>query len=491
MKNIVIIGSGFSSLSAACFLAKSGCRVTVIEKNQMAGGRAQIYQQDGFTFDMGPSWYWMPDVFERFFNQFSYTTSDFYELVRLDPSYTVIWENQEEWKIPATASALGEFLDQYEKGAAEKLNSFLQQAGIKYKIGMKDLVMKPGLSLKEFINKDFLSGILSLDVFTSMKKHIARFFKDKRIQLLMEFPVLFLGASADNIPALYSLMNYGDIELGTWYPMGGMSEPVKAMKRIADDLGVQFYFNEAVTGFTFSGNRITSVNTISRMISSDQVISGADYHFTETLLPQRFRSYSDKYWDKRVMAPSSILFYVGLNKKLPDTITHHTLFFDADFDQHSNDIYTTPVMPGDPLFYMCCPSKTDATVAPEGCENVFLLIPIAAGLSNDTETIREQYLNVMTERILKQYGVDIRHSLVHKRIFSVSNFIETYNAFKGNAYGLANTLMQTSILKPKIKSKKIDNLFYTGQLTVPGPGVPPSLISGEVVAKHIINKSNN
>ena len=490
----MIIGSGFSSLSAACFLAKAGCKVTVLEKNSMAGGRAQIYQQNGFTFDMGPSWYWMPDVFERFFNQFNYTTSDFYKLVRLNPSYSVVWENQEEWKIPATANALGEFLEKYEKGAGEKLKSFLHQAGIKYNIGMKDLVMKPGLSLKEFINKDFLSGILSLNVFTSMKKHVARFFKDKRIQLLMEFPVLFLGASADNIPALYSLMNYGDIELGTWYPMGGMSEPVKAIKRIADELGVQFYFNEAVTGFTFSNNRISSVNTVNRKISVDEVISGADYHFTETLLPQKFKSYSEKYWDKRVMAPSSILFYLGLNKKLPDSITHHTLFFDTDFDQHSKEIYNTPAMPADPLFYMCCPSKTDTTIAPEGYENVFLLIPVAAGLTNDTETIREQYLHKMAERILKQYGVDIRQYIVHKRSFSVSNFIETYNAFKGNAYGLANTLMQTSILKPKIKSKKADNLFYTGQLTVPGPGVPPSLISGEVVAKHIINqinKSNN
>jgi len=491
MKDIVVIGSGFSSLSAACFMAKAGWNVTVVEKNTMPGGRAQTYSHDGFTFDMGPSWYWMPDVFERFYNQFNHTTSDFYELIRLNPSYSVVWNHCEEWKIPATAKALGNFLEQYEKGAAHKLESFLHQAGIKYNIGMKDLVMKPSLSLMEFVNKDFILGLLQLDVFTSMKNHVAKFFKDKRIQLLMEFPVLFLGASAEKIPALYSLMNYGDIELGTWYPMGGMSEPVNAIKQIADELGVRFYFSEAVTGFSFNGNSITSVMTDKRKLLADQVISGADYHFTETLLPEAFRSYSEKYWNSRVMAPSSILFYIGLNKKLPDTVTHHTLFFDSDFDTHSKEIYISQVMPTNPLFYMCVPSKTDSTVVPKDCENIFLLIPVAAGLTNDTETIKEHYLNIMVNRIQKQYGMDISSSIVHKRSFSVSNFTETYNAFKGNAYGLANTLMQTSILKPKIKSKKVTNLFYTGQLTVPGPGVPPSLISGEVVAKHIINNNKN
>ncbi len=491
MKSVAIIGAGFSSMAAACFLAKEGWKVTVIEKNSMAGGRAQTYAADGFLFDMGPSWYWMPEVFEKFFNQFNYSTKDFYELVRLDPSYTVVWNKAEEWQIPATATALGNLLEQQERGAAKQLEIFLQQAGIKYNVGMNDLVTKPGMSVLEFMNKDFAKGLLSLDVFTSMKKHVAKFFKDKRIQLLMEFPVLFLGASAEKIPALYSLMNYADIELGTWYPMGGMHQPVKAMQRIAEELGVTFLYNEAVKEFVVDDNRIESIVTTTQYINADVVISGADYHFTEMLLSDNHKSYSDKYWNSRVMAPSCILYYLGLNKKLPETISHHTLFFDADFDKHSDEIYTKPSMPTDPLFYMCCPSKTDSSVAPEGCENVFLLIPIAAGLTNDTEIVREQYLLKMAERIQERYGVDIRDHIVHKRSFSVSNFISTYNAFKGNAYGLANTLQQTSILKPQIKSKKISNLYYTGQLTVPGPGVPPALVSGEVVAKFVMKESKN
>ncbi len=488
MKSIAIIGSGFSSLAAACFLAKEGYTVSVIEKNSMAGGRAQQYTADGFVFDMGPSWYWMPDIFEKFFNNFNHTTSDFYNLIRLNPSYSVVWDNREEWKIPSTIESLGSFLEEHEKGAAKQLKLFLKQAGTKYAVGMNDLVTKPGMSVVEFFNKDFAKGILSLDVFTSMKKHVAKYFKDKRIQLLMEFPVLFLGAAADKIPALYSLMNYADIELGTWYPMGGMYQPVKALQKIAEQLGVRFYFNESVKEFTIKDNKITGVVTTNNSIATDIVVSGADYHFTESLLPVEMRSYSDKYWDDRVMAPSCILFYIGLNKKLPDNVTHHTLFFDADFEKHCDEIYTNPAMPSDPLFYMCCPSKTDESVAPAGCENIFLLIPVAAGLSNDTNIIREQYFHIMADRIQQQYGMDIRNSIVHKRSFSVSDFKSTYNAFKGNAYGLANTLMQTSILKPKIKSKNIDNLYYTGQLSVPGPGVPPALISGEVVAKYVMKE---
>ena len=489
MKSIAIIGSGFSSLAAACFLAKEGYQVSVLEKNSMAGGRAQQYTTDGFVFDMGPSWYWMPEVFEKFYKNFNHTTNDFYKLVRLNPSYSVVWNNKEEWKIPATTEALGSFLEEHEKGAANQLKLFLKQAGTKYSVGMNDLVTKPSMRISEFFNMDFAKGILSLDVFTSMKKHVAKYFKDKRIQLLMEFPVLFLGASADKIPALYSLMNYADIELGTWYPMGGMYEPVKAIQQIAEQLGVKFYFNESVKEFTIKDNKINGVVTTTKTIETDVVISGADYHFTESLLPVEMRSYSDKYWDERVMAPSCILFYIGLNKKLPEIVTHHTLFFDADFQKHSEEIYTNPVMPSDPLFYMCCPSKTDDSVAPEGSENIFLLIPVAAGLSNDNSIVREQYFHVMADRIQQQYGMDIRNSIVHKRSFSVSDFKSTYNAFKGNAYGLANTLMQTSILKPKIKSKKIDNLYYTGQLSVPGPGVPPALISGEVVAKYVLKEN--
>ncbi len=486
MSKIILIGSGFSSMAAAAFLAKAGMEVTVLEKNSMEGGRAQIYKADGFTFDMGPSWYWMPDVFERFFNLFNHTTKDFYELKRLNPSYTVVWNKNEEWKIPATTNALADLLEQKEKGAGKNLKQFLSQAATKYKVGMNDLVMKPGLSATEFFNKEFAKGIFQLDVFSSMKSHVAKFFKDEKIKQLLEFPVLFLGAEAADTPALYSLMNYADIELGTWYPMGGMFEIAKAMRKVAEQNGVKFIFNQEVTGFDFEENKITKVKTQLAEYTADIVVSGADYYFTEKLLPAEFQNYNEDYWQSRKLAPSCLLYYVGLNKKLPEAVTHHTLFFDADFELHSKEIYRQPQMPTNPLFYMCCPSKTDAGVAPENCENLFLLIPIATDLKDDDEATREKYFQIMVKRIQERYGVDITENIVRKRSFSVRDFKSEYNSFKGNAYGLANTLMQTAILKPKIKSKKVNNLFFTGQLTVPGPGVPPALVSGEVVAKYIL-----
>ena len=490
MQRIIIIGSGFSSMAAAAFLAQASMDVTVLEKNSMEGGRAQIYKADGFTFDMGPSWYWMPDVFERFFNEFNFTTKDFYELKRLNPSYTVVWNKNEEWKIPTTTNALADLLEQKEIGAGKKLQQFLAQAAIKYQVGMNDLVMKPGLSATEFFNKEFAKGIFQLDVFSSMKTHVAKFFKDEKIKQLLEFPVLFLGAEAADTPALYSLMNYADIELGTWYPMGGMHEIAKAMRKVAEQNGAKFIFNQEVTGFDFEENKIRKVKTLSAEYTADIVVSGADYYFTEKLLPTKFQNYSEDYWQSRKMAPSCLLYYVGLNKKLPDAVTHHTLFFDADFELHSKEIYKQPQMPTNPLFYMCCPSKTDASVAPENCENLFLLIPIATDLKDDDEATREKYFQIMVKRIEERYGVDISSNIAHKRSFSVRDFKSEYNSFKGNAYGLANTLMQTAILKPKIKSKKVKNLYFTGQLTVPGPGVPPALVSGEVVAKYILKQQH-
>ncbi len=485
MQKVVVIGAGFSSLAAAAFLAKAGYEVTVLEKNSMSGGRAQHYTADGFTFDMGPSWYWMPDVFEHFFQQFGYQVSDFYQLKRLDPSYEVVWSKEESWTIPAGTKALGHFLEQYESGAGQSLDRFIKQAGVKYSIAMADMVKKPSVKWTEFLQLKLLTGLFQLDLFSSMKGHVAKHFTSTRIKQLFEFPVLFLGASAGQIPALYSLMNYADVALGTWYPMGGFLEIAKAMQQVAEKQGVQFKFNEGVSGFEYEGDRITRVKTAHASYEADLIVSGADYHFTEQLLPQALRSYSEAYWDKRVLAPSCLLYYIGLDCKLPDSVKHHTLFFDTDFQTHDKEIYETPKMPSDPLFYMCCPSKTDPSVAPEGKENLFLLIPIAPGLTNDDEATRERYFDELCARIANKFGVDIKPHIIHKRSFSSSNFKMEYNSFKGNAYGLANTLMQTAVLKPKIKSKKVSNLYYTGQLTVPGPGVPPSLISGELVAQFI------
>jgi phytoene desaturase len=481
-KSAIVIGSGFSGLSTACFLAKSGWQVKVIEKNASPGGRARQLKEDGFVFDMGPSWYWMPDIFERFFNQFGKKVSDYYSLERLDPSYKVVWADGET-DIPANWDELKKLFDSLEENGAAKLEKFIAEAEYKYKVGINKLVYKPGQSIVEFLDKDVIKGVMRLDIFTSMKKHVAKYFSNKKLQQLLEFPVLFLGALAEKIPALYSLMNYADLVGGTWYPKDGMYSIVDAMYQVAQELEVEFLFNEEVTKLVVENSKVVAVETSQNKIyKAGVIIASSDYHHTETkLLEKQYQNYSAKYWNSRVMAPSCLLYYVGLNKKLTN-ITHHTLFFDTSFEVHGKEIYTTKEYPTNPLFYVCAPSVTDNTVAPEGYENLFFLIPIASGLEGDTEVLRKKYFDLIINRYEERIGQKLRGSIVYYKSYATSNFIEDYHSFKGNAYGLANTLMQTSILKPNCRSKKVENLFYTGQLTVPGPGVPPSLISGEVVA---------
>ncbi len=492
-KNVAIIGSGFAGLSAACFMAKAGWQVTIIEKNEQPGGRARQLKTGGFTFDMGPSWYWMPDIFERFFNQFNKSVLDYYTLKRLDPSYRIYWKDNST-DISADYDSLRNLFENLEPGSAKKLDKFLNEAAYKYKVGMQKLVFKPGLSLAEFLDTDLLTGIFKLDVFSSIQNHIQKFFKNKKLQQLLGFPVLFLGAMPDKIPALYSLMNYTDIKGGTWFPQGGMYSIVDAMYKLALELDVQFNFNTNATAIKIEDANATGVSTEKNnehiFFKTDVVISNADYHFTENkLLPAQYRNYSENYWSKKTMAPSCILYYVGLNKKL-ENILHHSLFFDTSFEQHANEIYTTKEWPADPLFYVSATSVTDESLAPPGCENLFFLIPVAAGLSDDTEELREYYFDKIIKRFEKKINQEVKSHIIFKKSFGYTNFVHDYNAYKGNAYGLANTLMQTAILKPSIKNKKVKNLFYTGQLTVPGPGVPPALISGEIVSNQIIKLFN-
>ncbi len=466
-------------------MAKAGWDVTVLEKQSTPGGRARQLKADGFTFDMGPSWYWMPDVFERYFASFGKKVSDYYELERLDPSYRIYWQDGIT-DIPANYAELKKLFESIEPGSGEKLDAFLKEAAYKYEVGINKLVYKPGQSVTEFLDWDTIKGVFKLDVFTSMEKHIGKYFKHSKLRQLMEFPVLFLGALPKDTPALYSLMNYADIKLGTWYPKKGMYAVVDGMYRLAMELGVKFIFEQDVTAISVYNNQAKQVVANGNIVyDADVVVGSADYHFVETkLLPGNCRTYSDKYWDKRLMAPSCLLYYVGVNKKL-EGLPHHSLFFDADFDVHGNEIYTTRQWPVDPLFYLSVSSVTDETVAPAGCDNMVFLIPVAAGLSADTEELRERYFEKILARFEKKTGQLIKNNIIYKKSYSISNFVDDYNSFKGNAYGLANTLMQTAVLRPSCRSIKIKNLFYSGQLTVPGPGVPPSLISGEVVAKEV------
>ncbi|MGE0589324.1 MAG: phytoene desaturase family protein [Cyclobacteriaceae bacterium] len=488
MKQIAVIGSGFAGLSAATSLASEGYDVTIYEKNATPGGRARKFTAEGFTFDMGPSWYWMPDVFEAYFNRFGKRAADYYELVRLDPSYRVFFSQDTVWDIPAKPQDLNYFFEKEEPGSSTKLEMFLKEAEYKYQVGINDLVYKPGLSVTELLDVRLARGVFKLHVFKSINKHIRSYFKSPRLIQLLEFPVLFLGASPQDTPALYSLMNYADMKLGTWYPKGGMYEIVDAMVSLAKEKGVRFEFNSEVSALTMNSTKVKEIQVNgNKSIKVDAVVAGADYHHVEQhLLPRQFRKYSESYWQSRKLAPSSVIFYLGVNKKL-DNLLHHNLFFDEDFKQHTMEIYESPQWPTAPLFYVCCPSKTDDTVAPDGSENIFILIPVAPGLTDD-DAIRERYYEMIITRLEKLTGQSIKPYVTYKKSYAHRDFIEDYHSFKGNAYGLANTIGQTANLKPSILNNRVSNLFYTGQLTVPGPGVPPSLISGQVVARELMKR---
>ncbi len=480
-KKIIILGAGFSSLSAACYLAKAGYDVTVLEKNEAIGGRAKQLKRDGFTFDMGPTFYWMPDVFERFFADFTREVSDYYQLLRLDPSYTVCFGEDDFVEVPADFTRIKTTFDHIEPGSGKQLEHFLSKAEANYNIAVKDLVYQPGESISEIITPATLKR---LGAFTkSISTDIAKYVRDSKLRKLLEFPVLFLGAKPSSTPSFYNFMNFADLRLGTWHPKGGMYEVADGIARLAANLGVDIKLNSPVDDIVIEKKQVVKVCSGKEEYDCDILLSGADYHHTEQLLPQAYRQYSENYWNKRTFAPSALLFYVGFDKKLSG-LAHHTLFFDVDFDEHASAIYDTPSYPERPLFYASFPSMSDDEAAPEGKEAAIFLIPLAPGL-DDNDEIRKRYFNIIMSRLEKTTKQKLRSHVIFKESFSVNDFVSTYNSYKGNAYGLANTLLQTHVLRPKLRSRKVKNLFFTGQLTVPGPGVPPSLISGKIVSELI------
>lgn len=481
MKKIAIIGSGFSSLAAASYLAKAGNQVTVYEKNTTIGGRARQIKEDGFTFDIGPTWYWMPDVFERFFADFNKKPSDYYELIKLNPAYRVYFGQNDYITIEDTLDKICESFEKEEKGSSVKLKKFIAQAQDNYNIAIKDLVYRPGVSPIELVTPATLKKINQF--FSTISKEVRKEFTNPKLISILEFPVLFLGAKPSDTPAFYSFMNYADFGLGTFHPKNGMYSVIEAMKSLAIELGVEIKTNQNVQHIIVDNNKVSAVLINDIRIDVDILLSGADYHHTESLLEPKFRQYTERYWEKKTFAPSALLFYVGFSKKIKN-ISHHTLFFDVDFEQHSKEIYDTPQWPTNPLFYASFPSQTDINTAPKDGEAAIFLIPLAPGLK-DIPEIREEYFEKVMDRFEIVTNQKVRNSIIFKRSFCINDFVTEYNSYKGNAYGLANTLMQTAFLRPKLQSKKVDNLYFTGQLTVPGPGVPPALISGKLVASLI------
>lgn len=483
-RKIIIIGAGFGGLSSAALLAKDGHDVTVIEKNDMAGGRARVWNEAGFKFDMGPSWYLMPDAFERFFNEFSKKPTDYYKLTRLDPSYRIYFGKDDSVDISSDLKKNIALFESMEAGAGEKLQEYLDQAEYQYNVSMSEFLYKDFRSIFDFLNKRMMVEGRKLHVFENLHAFTGRFFKNDKLRKILEYSMVFLGGAPKNTPALYSVINHADMNLGVWYPDGGYGAVVEGIKTLAEELGVKFVFSESVESLQVENGTAKRVKTNKGLYVADIVIANADYHHVETsILPKEEQSYSPRYWDKRTMAPSAFIMYLGLNKRL-ENVTHHMLMLDNDWMRHFNDIFEKPTWPEHPSYYVCCPSQTDPTTAPEGCENLFVLVPIASGLE-DTPEMRESYYEKIMEHLENTLGQDIKDSVIVKRMYSLNDFKEDYNAFQGTALGLSHTLWQTSLLRPRTKSKKIKNLYFAGQFTQPGIGVPMTLISGQIARDNI------
>ncbi|WP_044398876.1 NAD(P)/FAD-dependent oxidoreductase [Lacinutrix sp. Hel_I_90] len=487
-KEIAIIGSGFSALAASCYLAKDGNHVTIYEKNSTIGGRARQLKKQGFTFDIGPTWYWMPDVFERFFADFGKSPSDYYALEKLNPAYSVYFGKDDYITIEDTIDKIYAAFEVEEPGSSKSLKKFIDNAKNNYDVAIKDLVYRPGVSPIELITPVTIKKINQF--LSTIKRDVRKEFKNERLAQILEFPVLFLGAKPSKTPSFYSFMNYADFGIGTFHPKKGMYQVILALEKLATSLGVEIKTNAAVNKINVDAQGKAHELLINgASVNCDIVLSGADYHHSETLLDTKHRQYSENYWSKKTFAPSSLLFYVGFDKKLTN-INHHTLFFDVDFEAHAKDIYDAPKWPENPLFYASFPSITDDSVAPSGKEAGIFLIPLAPGIE-DSEAIRASYFEKIITRFENLTSQNVKESIIFRESFCVNDFIKDYNSYKGNAYGMANTLLQTAFLRPKLKSKKVKNLYFTGQLTVPGPGVPPALISGKLVAGLIKKHHSN
>jgi phytoene desaturase len=481
-RSVVVVGSGFGGLSTACYLADAGANVTVLEKNEQLGGRASRLYADGFRFDMGPSWYLMPDVFENFFADFDRRPDQYYQLERLDPHYRIFFKDGDQVNLVPDMDANRDLFESYEPGAGAALDDYLEQAAYTYDVGMEHFVYEDRPRLRDYVDPDVLRYARGLSLLGTMQDHVEEYFDHPKLQQIVQYSLVFLGGAPNNTPALYNLMSHVDFNLGVYYPEGGMGAVVDGVVAMAEELGVDFRTDHPVAEIRGREGGFAVRTENSREFFPDEVVSDADYAHTEQelLLPED-RQYDADYWDSRTYAPSAFLVYLGVEGDV-EPLAHHTLVLPTDWDDHFDTIFGDPAWPEDPAYYLCVPSKTDDTVAPDGHSNLFALVPIAPGL-DDTPERRERFRDLLLDDIAEHTGVDLRDRIVFEEIFSLSEFTDRYNSTQGTALGLAHTLKQTSLLRPSHASSEVDGLYFTGSYTTPGIGVPMCLISGQLTAE--------
>ncbi|MFP4362695.1 MAG: phytoene desaturase family protein [Spirochaetia bacterium] len=486
-KKVIVIGAGFAGLTSAALLARKGYQVTVLEKNKEVGGRARIYQEKGFTFDMGPSWYLMPEVFDEFFARFGKKREDYYTLKELDTYYQVFFSPDESVLITKDKEHNRSVFDSFEQDGGKKLDEYLEKAKYKYDIAMNEFLYKEYTSVFQFLNKKMIIEGTKLNIFSNLDKFVQNFFKDRKARQILEYAMVFLGNSPQNAPALYSIMSHVDLNLGVFFPEGGMGGVALGLQRLAEEEGATVLTGEPVTEIQTKKGKVSKVITSSNEYEADIVVNSADYPWSETkLLEKKNSTYSERYWKKKVLAPSMFILYLGIGHEL-ETMEHHNLYFSEDWTEHFDMIFNEPGWPEDPCFYLSCITKTDPSFAPKACENVFVLVPLAPGLE-DTDEIRQIYADKMIDHIERVTGEQIKDDILVKRIYSHRDFASDYNAWEGTALGISHTLDQTAVFRPAHKSKKVENLYYTGQYTHPGVGVPMTFIASQIVADQINGK---
>ncbi|WP_254810288.1 phytoene desaturase family protein [Natronosalvus amylolyticus] len=482
-ESVVVIGAGVGGLSTACYLADAGADVHVIEKNEQLGGRASRLEAEGFRFDMGPSWYLMPDVFERFFGHFDRTPTDYYDLTHLDPHYRIFFKDGDEVDITPDLERTKDIFETYEAGAGEALERYLEKSKENYEVGMEHFVYEDRERLRDYLDLDIARQARGLSLLGSMQGHVEKYFDHPKLQQIMQYTLVFLGGSPRNTPALYNLMSHVDFNLGVWYPENGLGGVIDGIVEVGSELGVTYDTDRPATAIKGREGAFL-VETPDGPLRADLVVSNADYAHTEQeLLTPEQRGYDADYWDSRTYAPSAFLLYMGVEGDVPE-LAHHTLVLPTDWEEHFEQIFDDPAWPDDPAYYLCVPSKTDDTVAPEGHSNLFVLVPIAAGLE-DTPELRESYRDLVLSDIADHTGTDLRDRIVYEKSFCVEDFSDRYNSYAGTALGMAHTLRQTSLFRPPHRSKAVDGLYFTGSYTTPGIGVPMCLISGELTAEKV------
>jgi phytoene desaturase len=484
---VTVVGGGFGGLSTACYLADAGADVRVLEKNEQLGGRASRLHAEGFRFDMGPSWYMMPDVFERFFGHFDRQPSDYYELEQLDPHYRIFFKDGDQCDARGDPEYMRDLFESYEDGAGEAFDEYLATSERHYETAMEDFVYEDRSRLRDFLDPDVVRATpVGLTLLRSMQSHVDKYFDNPKLKQIMQYTLVFLGGAPQNTPALYNIMSHVDFNLGVYYPDGGMGRVVDGVVEMGRELGVTYETGREVGEITRRRDGFL-VETADRTYEPDSVVCNADYaHVDQDLLPEHERQYDDDYWEGRTYAPSAFLIYLGVEGDV-DPLAHHTLVFPEDWDRHFEQIFDDPSWPDEPAYYICVPSQTDDSVAPAGHSNLFVLVPVAPGL-HDGDSIRETYRDRIVADIAEHTGVDLRDRIVVEEQFSVSDFGDRYNATEGTALGLAHTLRQTSLLRPGNRSSAVDGLYFTGSFTTPGVGVPMCLISGQHTANALIDE---